>query len=335
MPPVLTIALPTYNRLDLLKDTVLPIVSSGLLSDRLQLHVLDNASTDGTAAWLDTLRGTPGVAITRHPLNRGLEGNLIEALMTSQGDFIWLLSDHMRVDCEALRGLVEHLSSQACVGLQIAYARIRSYGAIRDRSYEPVVWSSWSPAETSKFLFRTGNISGLIVSRTLRNKAARSIYRFAGFSYPHLGVFAHLDGSDVAMETDFLSDFQPAAMTKQFQPSYNGFRSRFIGYPDAVRAIQRMNPAVRANNVGLSPAIGPLKRDSIDLLTAGRASSGLEFWQPFLDFPARVKPFLLFCHALSYLPHPLRRDVSRLAFGRPLRPIDPPGSTPMHVQIVE
>jgi hypothetical protein len=335
MPPVLTIAVPTYNRLDFLKDTVLPIISSGVLSSRLQLHVLDNASTDGTGEWLKTLRGTHGLVVTRHSFNRGLEGNLIEALMTSEGDFIWLLSDHMSVFCEGLNDLVEHLSRASSAGLKIAYARIRSYGAIREHAYEPAAWSSFSPTETSRFLFRTGNISGLIVSQALRTKASRSICRFAGFSYPHLGVFAHIDESDIVMETEFLSDFQPAAMTKKFQPSYNGFRSRFIGYPDAVRAIQRINPAVRANNVGLTQVVGPLKRDSIDLLTADGVASGLEFWQPLKDFPARAKPFLLLCHALSYLPNALRRDISRLVFGRPLRPINPPENTASHLRVVE
>lgn len=335
MPPLLSIAVPTCNRLPLLRDTIEPIIASGVLSSQLELHVLDNASTDGTADWLDSLRGTPGVVVTRHAVNRGMEGNLVEALMTSRGDFIWLLSDHMRVDCAAIGDFVARLEKGAAAGLQVAYARIRSYGGIRGRAGEPFPWSSLSPTETSQFLFRTGNISGLVVSRTLRDKAARSLCRFAGYSYPHLGVYAHIEPSDLAMETDFLSDFQQASMTRHFQPSYNGFRSRFIGYPDAIRAIRRMNPAVRANSAGLAPAIGPLKRDSIDLLTMGRPSSGLEFWRPLVDFPLRVKPFLLGCLVLGCLPHPLRRDLSRLVFRRPLRPIDPSGGGPAHVRIVE
>jgi hypothetical protein len=52
------------------------------------------------------------------------------------------------------------------------------------------------------------------------------------------------------------------------QVHVNGSRSRFIGYPDAIRTIQRLNPVLMSNNAGLKQAIGSIDRDSIDIFTA-------------------------------------------------------------------
>ena len=46
--PLLSIALPTCNRLDSLRETVGPLIESDLLDDEFELRIFNNASTDGT-----------------------------------------------------------------------------------------------------------------------------------------------------------------------------------------------------------------------------------------------------------------------------------------------
>jgi rhamnopyranosyl-N-acetylglucosaminyl-diphospho-decaprenol beta-1,3/1,4-galactofuranosyltransferase len=78
----------THNRLSKLRETV-----SRLLAEDLDgLLVFDNASTDGTAEWLDSL-GDPRVFCLHSPLNLGGAGGFARAMAAAQERFDadWLL----------------------------------------------------------------------------------------------------------------------------------------------------------------------------------------------------------------------------------------------------
>src|SRR6266480_5835394 len=68
--PVITVAIPTYNRV-----ADLQIAIESVLSERrvpIIVHVFDNASTDGTQAFLEGLvRDEPRLRYTRRPANVG------------------------------------------------------------------------------------------------------------------------------------------------------------------------------------------------------------------------------------------------------------------------
>jgi len=240
--PLLTIAVPTFNRVNCLSETLSPLLESGVLSPQIQLIVFDNASNDGTSEWLEVLRSRPGCSVVRQPLNLGLEGNIIDAMLRSPGEYVWTLSDHMVLHIDAIRRFVGALPHLRQSGTDLIYATIRSYGAIRswgavrsrDVPYVPFPWANLSASEQSRFLFRIGNISAMVASHRLRTACARWVYRFSGFSYPHMGVFTQVRSDTVVAETEPLSDFlyTQAAQTKV--PAYNSFRSRFVGYPAAV-----------------------------------------------------------------------------------------------------
>ena len=101
--PLLSIALPTCNRLDSLRETVGPLLESDLLDDEFELRIFNNASTDGTTEWLAGLRHQAGLAICNQPFNVGLEGNIIAALLGSPGRYVWLMADHMVLDPASIR----------------------------------------------------------------------------------------------------------------------------------------------------------------------------------------------------------------------------------------
>jgi glycosyltransferase involved in cell wall biosynthesis len=280
----------------------------------VELRIFDNASTDGTTAWLEAIASQSGVAVVTQPLNIGLEGNIASALLFSPGEYVWLLSDHMDVDTDSVRRLIRTLPILRSQGVFLTYAQIRSYGPVLRDAYAPRRWSSLSPSQQSHLIFNTGNTSGLIVIHSLRVAAARFIYRFAGYSYPQLGIYVAIQRDTLISETEVLSDFSRSAAASDRQPSYNSFRSRFIGYPEAIAALRRLNQEMSPNRAGLSKALGALRIDSQKLLCTDGPIDSADLWQTLLAFPWRIKPFLLACYLMSLLPSRVRGALARAIF---------------------
>ena len=320
--PLLSIAVPTFNRVDCLRETVSPLLKSGLISPNIQLVVFDNASDDGTSEWLESLRESPGCSVVRQPLNLGLEGNIVDAMLRSPGEYVWTVSDHMKLDVDAVRRFIDALPHLSAGGADIIYANIRSYGAVRsrDKPYVPFPWRILTPTEQSRFLFRTGNTSAMITSRRLRTKCARSLYRFSRFSYPHLGVYAHVKGDCVVAETESLSDFLDTPAARAKTPAYNSFRSRFIGYPEAVREISRLNKDVAPNCAGLTQAIGALRNDVVELLQSDVPLADYPLLGPLKTFPWRATPFIIGAMAMKALPRRVRKQVNHWVFRSGVHP---------------
>ncbi len=92
--PICTIAIPVYNRAQLVRAAI----ESALAQDMadLEILVIDNASTDGT--W-DTLQSyhDPRLRLVRNDTNVGLFGNLNRCLELAQGDYICILCSDDRL----------------------------------------------------------------------------------------------------------------------------------------------------------------------------------------------------------------------------------------------
>lgn len=90
--PLVSIGLPTYNRVDLLKRAV----ASALAQDypAIELVISDNASTDGTQAWCEDLSRRDGrVRYVRQGTNIGLTANYREVFRQSRGAFYMGFAD--------------------------------------------------------------------------------------------------------------------------------------------------------------------------------------------------------------------------------------------------
>lgn len=95
--PLVSIGIPTYNRLATLRRTV----QSALAQDygNLEIVVSDNASTDGTQAFCEEVRARdPRVRYIRQPVNLGAVANFHEALNRSTGEFFMWLADDDWID---------------------------------------------------------------------------------------------------------------------------------------------------------------------------------------------------------------------------------------------
>jgi glycosyl transferase family 2 len=96
--PLVTIAVPTYNR----ARSYLPIALASALAQsypRLEILVSDNASTDDTAALLQRF-SDPRLRYVRQPVNIGANANYNYCLHDAHGDYFLLLHDDDTIDAD-------------------------------------------------------------------------------------------------------------------------------------------------------------------------------------------------------------------------------------------
>ena len=94
--PLLSIAIPTYNReacLRLLLDSVCGQVTAEM-SPYLELLIFDNSSTDGTSELVQGYLSKNGfLRYIRNEENIGADANFRKAFLTATGTYFWLIGD--------------------------------------------------------------------------------------------------------------------------------------------------------------------------------------------------------------------------------------------------
>lgn len=95
--PLLTIAIPTFNRLDclrlLIESVIHQIPSEGVLGETFELLICNNASTDGTTEYLNGFAAQKGIRVIHHPVNCGPVNNVIHCFESAMGKFVWVMGD--------------------------------------------------------------------------------------------------------------------------------------------------------------------------------------------------------------------------------------------------
>jgi glycosyltransferase involved in cell wall biosynthesis len=94
--PLVTIAIPTYNR----ADTFLPVVLDAALAQtwrRLEILVGNNASTDRTSELLASY-SDPRIRVLNHERNLGANGNFNSLLEAARGEWFLLFHDDDMID---------------------------------------------------------------------------------------------------------------------------------------------------------------------------------------------------------------------------------------------
>lgn len=113
--PFLTIAIPTYNRAAALEHTlgvVVPQLDSGT-----RLVVIDNASTDGTAAVCGRyLQGVSGIEIIRNRINIGANANIMRCCEQAGDGHLWILPDDDLPHGDAVRTIREVIARHPHAG---------------------------------------------------------------------------------------------------------------------------------------------------------------------------------------------------------------------------
>lgn len=101
--PLLSICIPTYNRAEVLKETLAQLSCNPEVDDDVEIVVSDNCSIDETQAVVQSFASTmPNVRYFRNEENV-LDLNFIRVLDRAEGQYLKLLNDWVFPDADSLR----------------------------------------------------------------------------------------------------------------------------------------------------------------------------------------------------------------------------------------
>lgn len=94
MNPTLTIAIPTYNRAVYL-DECLSALQRALpqSSDKLEILILDNDSTDDTGLVVSQYQNKMRIRYIKHDVNIGPDENFKKCIAEADGEYVWIFGD--------------------------------------------------------------------------------------------------------------------------------------------------------------------------------------------------------------------------------------------------
>ena len=90
----LSICIPTFNRLSYLKELLPAVLSQadGIGGGDVEVLVSNNCSTDGTAAYLESL-SSPSLRFWTNETNIGGDRNFLKCISEAKGEYVWLVGD--------------------------------------------------------------------------------------------------------------------------------------------------------------------------------------------------------------------------------------------------
>lgn len=99
MTPRFTVSIPTYNRADILRDTLAQVcllvsLHQNQVGEEIEVLTIDNASTDQTHDICREFAGRYGFfRFIRNTENIGLIQNIRKAIVSAQSEYVWTLGD--------------------------------------------------------------------------------------------------------------------------------------------------------------------------------------------------------------------------------------------------
>jgi glycosyltransferase involved in cell wall biosynthesis len=192
MLPVLTIAIPTYNRsttLDLLLQSILNQSSTDV-----EVLILDNASEDDTKKVVAKYEGQiHRLRYIKHEANIGSDKNFIECFKTASSDYVWIVGDDELLfsgSINCVKKIISdcdfgcaYLSSEA-----VFLEKLHTYLDCHAGICSPVFFKQW---DFAKFInYRLTFLSGTVVNKRALLEKYENFYeyveRFSGSSLVHL-----------------------------------------------------------------------------------------------------------------------------------------------------
>ena len=133
--PLVTVFIPTYNRISLLKRAISSVLDCGI---PVHLHVLDNCSTDGTRSWLDQLSSDSNVniEITSHYTNIGPIANFAAGFKSVRTPYFIPLADDDELIPGFLSTALEIVNKNPSL-----VAVIGNCGYKKDNKWESIHWN--------------------------------------------------------------------------------------------------------------------------------------------------------------------------------------------------
>jgi glycosyltransferase involved in cell wall biosynthesis len=127
--PLVTIAIPTYNR----ADSYLPQTLKSALNQtypNLEIIVSDNCSTDGTKAFVSGI-ADPRLRYFRHDVNIGASANGNFCVKQAKGKYLLMLHDDDLIDDDFIESCIRAVNGMADAGIiQTGTRQINSKGTV-------------------------------------------------------------------------------------------------------------------------------------------------------------------------------------------------------------
>lgn len=125
---LLTIAIPTYNRRDLLKRALESIVPQ--LNSKIEVLVSDNASDDGTDEMI--VQSFPMVRYIKNEINKGADYNFLQCYREAKGKYVILLGSDDRIAAGAIDYLTNFLEKNDC---DLVFLNFRCFDVTKKEIY--------------------------------------------------------------------------------------------------------------------------------------------------------------------------------------------------------
>ena len=113
--PLVSVVIPTHNRKEKLERLIRSILESDYPKDKLEIIVVDDASTDGTHEHIKRL--FPQVKIIRNDEEKLLAESRNIGIRASKGKYIFIIDDDNVVDRNTIKELVEFMEKHPEVGV--------------------------------------------------------------------------------------------------------------------------------------------------------------------------------------------------------------------------
>ena len=110
MKPLLSICIPTYNRLPYLKELLTDLLPQldAVDSGQVELIVSNNASTDGTENFCQSI-SRPYLRCRKNEVNIGGDRNFLKCIQEARGEYVWLVGDDDLVPSGAVQKILDIL----------------------------------------------------------------------------------------------------------------------------------------------------------------------------------------------------------------------------------
>lgn len=130
--PLLTIAVPTYNRAAQL-DMLLRVLEPQLTAfPQVELLVSDNASTDNTPQVIAAAQQRFAFRAQRHEVNIGADANFVSCYNNARGSFFWICGDDDIIVPGGVAQVIPHLQGPDGATAEVDLIYASSYGFQHD-----------------------------------------------------------------------------------------------------------------------------------------------------------------------------------------------------------
>jgi abequosyltransferase len=301
--PLLTLAIPTYNRSKFLRQLLDSLREQALSDKRLELLISDNASTDSTASLVEEeIRSGLAIEYIRNDANIGPDANFLQCYERARGKYVWVMGDDDILAQGAIPRLLAYLAKDE---YDIVYLAPFGFSGeeVDPKSYHAAAPNARAFESASPFVRRV-YVSFAMISANIVNKDRVETVDHKAFSTLIGSNLIHLSWLFTALREHRKSLFIEEKLFGYRRDNTGGFgvcevfgaqlsrlANEWLQKPELIRlilngTIQRFLPAhlLRAKR-GNSERF---QQEDAHLILSGLFGRNLRYW--LFDYPVIVLP---------------------------------------------